>query len=69
MNTVVDQLKGYIALPIQATNKAGWIVNFNDNGKWRPIDFNLQEDAWSYFYSKLNELKAKFLGQPLQTQK
>lgn len=62
MNTVVDQFKSYIALPTRRDNQAGWVVSLNINGNWKPIDFNLQEDAWSYFYSKLSELKNRLLN-------
>ena len=67
MDTVLKQASQAIELPIKINTE--WIVKFRENGNWKPVDFNLQEDAWSFFYSKLSEIKARFLGQPLQIQK
>ena len=51
-----------IKLPFQSKNRSGWLIECKKNGVWQVIDFNLLEDAWSFYYSKLNEIKNRILG-------
>lgn len=51
-----------IKLPFQNKNKSGWFIECKKNGIWQTIDFNLLEDAWSFYYSRLNEIKRRILG-------
>lgn len=67
MDAVLEQAQQNILLPTKVN--ANWVVKLRENNIWKLIDFDLQEDAWSFFYSKLNELKSMFLGKPLQIQR
>ena len=58
-----------IKLPEQSKDKSKWFVEHKINGKWQIITFNSQEDAWSYYYSKLSELKTTLMKTGLVRQK
>lgn len=60
-DTALTQAQSLINLPIK--NNIDWIVRFFDGNTWKTINFTLIEDAWSFFYSKLNEIKIKILNQ------
>ncbi|MBO4622571.1 MAG: hypothetical protein J5691_01655 [Bacilli bacterium] len=66
-DAVLEQAQQNILLPTKVN--ANWVVKLRENNIWKLIDFDLQEDAWSFFYSKLNELKSMLLGKPLQIQR
>lgn len=66
-DAVLEQAQQNVLLPTKVN--ANWVVKLRENGIWKLIDFDLQEDAWSFFYSKLSELKSMLLGKPLQIQR
>ena len=63
MNDIVlTAAQAEIKLPFKNKNKSGWFIECKNNGIWQSIDFNLLEDAWSFYYSRLNEIKRRILG-------
>ena len=64
------QAQKEIKLPAQSNDKRKWFVECkNSNGKWEIITLDSQEDAWSFYYSKLSELKATLMKTGLVRQK
>lgn len=60
MDIALTQAQQLINYPTKT--KTDWIVKFFDDNCWKTADFTLIEDAWAFFYSKLNELKTKLLA-------
>lgn len=63
-DTALAQAQNLINFPIKSN--IDWIVRFFDGNTWKTINFTLIEDAWSFFYSKLNEIKTRMLNQQRQ---
>ena len=59
-DTALTQAQNLIKLPVKSN--IDWIVKFFDGGTWKTTNFTLIEDAWAFFYSKLNELKQNCLS-------
>ena len=57
------QAQNWITFPNQAKNQEGWGVRYYNGSRWISEAFTLAEDAWSFFYAKLAELKSNFLNQ------
>lgn len=60
------QAQSWVNLPTQVKNKEGWGVRYFNGSSWMSEIFTLAEDAWSFFYTKLAEVKQKFLNQSRQ---
>lgn len=58
-----------IKLPAQSNDKRKWFVECKNHGKWEIITFDSQEDAWSFYYSKLSQLKTALMKTGLVRQK
>ena len=63
-DTALIQAQNLINLPTKSN--IDWIVKFFDGNTWKTTNFTLIEDAWSFFYSKLNEIKTRILNQQRQ---
>lgn len=60
-NQALNEALEYIKFPVKSGDNSKWIVEYKKDDKWQIILFNLQEDALSFYYSKLNEKKLKIL--------
>lgn len=42
----------------QATRK--WVVRWEENGKWFSESFDMDADAWYFYYKKFNAITAQY---------
>ncbi len=70
MNDIaLSMAQNEIKLPERSSSKSKWFVECKINHMWQIITFDLQEDAWSFYYSKLGAIKKRITKQLKERQK